>query len=126
MLILAILVGIVIISIGGAIGRSQGTAYDGEDESIRTAVTTYYVAYTEWPTADGKPGIIAMGNLTSPPDGELPYLDMTPKTASAANCAGCTGHYTWTVDTNARVTSICSPADECPNGVGDGYQGVYP
>jgi len=124
MLILAILVGIVIISIGGAIGRSQGTAYDGEDESIRIAVTTYYVAYTEWPTADGEPGPIAMGNLTSPPDGELPYLDTTPQSAHPVN--GGTGHYIWSVGTDARVTSMCSPAGECPNGVGDGYQGVYP
>jgi len=123
MLILAILVGIVIISIGGVIGRGQQTAYDGDDESIRIAVTTYYVAYTEWPTDDGEWGIIAMGNLTAPPDGELPYLDTSPQSASAANCDGCTGHYTWSVREDARVTSICS---DCPDGTGDGFQGVYP
>ena len=124
MLILAILVGIVIISIGGVISRGQETAYNADDEAIRIAVAAYYVLHTEWPTSDGEPGPIAMDNLTAPPGGELPYLDSIPVTASPAN--GGTGHYTWIVSAIGVVTSICTPDAECPDGTGDGYRGVYP
>ena len=123
MLILTILAGLVIISVGGVIGRGQQTAYEGDDESIRTAVAAYYVAHLEWPTFDREPGILDMVLLTTPGGDELPYLDSLPNSASALNCAACTGHYTWSVDANARVTSKCLT---CEDPDADGYQGVYP
>ena len=135
LVILSLLVGIVIISVGGVISRGQQTGYEGEDEAIRTAVTAYYVANTEWPTSEttngvgnaGKPGIIDMSLLTTPSEGELPYLDQIPRSASAFNCPDpdieCTGHYTWSVEPSARVKSACIA---CPDPSADGYQGVYP
>lgn len=41
MVILAILAGIVIISVGGVIGRGQATAYDGAKEQVELGVTDY-------------------------------------------------------------------------------------
>jgi len=123
MVILSLLVGVAIISIGGVIGRGQQTAYEADDESIRTAVAAYYVAYTDWPTFDGEPGIIDMNKLVNPPNGQPPYLDSIPNSASALNCGGCIGHYTWSVAPDGRVTSACTG---CSDGSGDGYRGVYP
>ena len=140
MVILAILAGIVIISIGGVIGRGQETAYNAEDESIQTAVLSYYATENStWPTADGDPGVVNMRLLICDPAGtELPYLDEAPASAydtnyfDQAELAGCEytdptsfGHYLWSVDSAGGVYSECQGAD-CGEDGGTGWQGVYP
>jgi len=47
MVILAILAGIVIISIGGVIGRGQATAYNADREQIQSAVAEYMTRPTD-------------------------------------------------------------------------------
>lgn len=113
MVILAILAGIVIISIGGVIGRGQQTAYNAERESLQTAVLSYFATGNStwpWPTTNGTaPGIIKMSLLTVATAPALPYLDETPKSAHVDNsCTDtCTGHYLWKVDAAGHVFSEC-------------------
>ena len=148
MVILAILAGIVIISIGGVIGRGQETAYNAERESLQTAVLSFYASEnstwptTTWPDA----GIIDMSLLTVAVAPALPYLDESPTSANVDNtCADlvteCLGHYVWMVNAQGNVYSECVGAGECTiacNGAydpatgepetagGDGWQDVYP
>lgn len=151
MVILAILAGIVIISIGGVIGRGQETAYNAERESLQTSVLSYYATNNStWPTSaattpatatPGQPGVIDMSLLTVSVAPELPYLDEDPGSANADNnCSpACTGHYLWSVAPNGNVFSECNDGaeDECTidgdmqstidDPVGeDGWQDIYP
>jgi len=146
MVILAILAGIVIISVGGVIGRGQETAYNAERESLQTAVLSYYATNNStWPTSKdtdpvtttpGQPGVIDIALLTDPSGSELPYLDEAPKSAAAGNhcTGGCTGSYLWSVGSDGNVFSECL-VDACAtkaNGNGvkdageDGWQDTYP
>ena len=151
MVILAILAGIVIISVGGVIGRGQETAYNAERESLQTAVLSYYATNNStWPTSadtdpatatPGQPGVIDMTLLTDPAGGELPYLDEAPGTA-----AGDTGHdnnradgvttgsYLWSVGSDGNIFSECwadactvtANADGTEDAGEDGWQDTYP
>lgn len=149
MVILAILAGIVIISIGGVIGRGQETAYNAERESLQTAVLSYYASNNStWPTSGetdppstvGNAGVIDMTLLTNVTAPELPYLDETPASANVDNNrddAVTNGHYLWTVDASGHVFSECEDiaADDCTvagdmdaieDAGEDGWQDVYP
>jgi len=146
MVILAILAGIVIISVGGVIGRGQETAYNAERESLQTAVLSYYATNNStWPTSGdtdpatatpGQPGVIDIALLTDPSGGELPYLDEAPPSAHKNNhcTTTCSGHYLWSVGSDGNVFSECD-GDDCTtegdlDGVKDagedGWQDVYP
>ena len=54
MVILAILAGIVIISIGGVIGRGQATAYNADREQIQAAVAEFMTRPSEGPHTIGE------------------------------------------------------------------------
>jgi len=150
MVILAILAGIVIISIGGVIGRGQETAYNAERESLQTAVLSYYASNNStWPTSadttpvstPGNAGAIDMSILTVPIGSALPYLDETPTSAHEDNNrddAVVNGHYLWSVDATGHVFSECedltegdctTPStnmDATEDAGEDGWQDVYP
>jgi len=149
MVILAILAGIVIISIGGVIGRGQETAYNAERESLQTAVLSFYASNNStWPTSGatdptstlGNAGPIDMTFLTNATAPALPYLDETPASAHEGNNrddAVVNGHYLWSVDASGHVFSECVnlDTDDCTfegNASGtedaneDGWQDVYP
>lgn len=125
--ILAILAGIVIVSVSGVLSVGWETAYNAERESLQGVMLAYPQEHNgKWPTSDGEPGLIVMEELTAPASGG-PYLQDIPRSAHDDSCTGtCTGHYKWFVTSTGLVYSQCDPADECPNGTGDGYQGVYP
>jgi prepilin-type N-terminal cleavage/methylation domain-containing protein len=54
MVILAILAGIVIISVGGVIGRGQATAYEGAKEQVELGVSDYVArTFGSYPTLNG-------------------------------------------------------------------------
>jgi len=129
MVILAILAGIVIISIGGVIGRGQETAYNAERESLQTAVLSYYASNNStWPTSDGlAPGVIDIALLTEAVAPALPYLDQAPTSANVGNlCAvACAGHYLWSVGADGNVYSECQDGG-CAVPDGEGWQSVYP
>ena len=149
MVILAILAGIVIISIGGVIGRGQETAYNAERESLQTAVLSYYASNNStWPTSGdtdpvstpGNAGAIDMSLLTVAVDPALPYLDETPASANEDNTrddAVTNGHYLWSVDASGHVFSECEDIaegdctadgnmDATEDAGEDGWQDVYP
>lgn len=138
MVILAILAGIVIISIGGVFGTAGETAYDEEARTIKTAVLEYYTDpdHLEWPTSGntdpvtgtpGDPGVIDFYLLVTPLDGAFALLDSVPLSVNGVNCNVTmtnNGHYTWNVSSDGTVSSACA-GTECTEVV-DGYQDVYP
>lgn len=143
MVILAILAGIVIISVGGVIARGQDTAYTSEGQNIQTAVLAYFASNNStWPTIDGTaPNIIDIGKLLCVTTW-LPYLDKSATSAAAANCglSGCTGcaactgqcqgSYVWWIGSDgvvfSKFTGTCS-ADTDPVRDGcNGWQLSYP
>ena len=77
MVILAILAGIVIISIGGVIGRGQATAYNADREQIQAAVAEYMTRPTDMTY-----------NHTI---GEVPLIDPTGASNSTVGCVGVNG-----------------------------------
>jgi prepilin-type N-terminal cleavage/methylation domain-containing protein len=152
MVILAILAGIVIISVGGVIGRGQETAYNGAKEQVEAAVTDYIArTYGFIPeTGDN----VTIGNVTydiidicpllhtytgSEGPGlltEVPYSvveDAAIANTNVDNCAGngsATAHYMWLLDPNEDVESQCKNTAANSGGctVDDaiGFQDVYP
>ena len=66
MVILAILAGIVIISVGGVIGRGQSAAYDGAKEQVEAAVTDYVArTFGSYPMLNGSVNLATpAGNYT--------------------------------------------------------------
>lgn len=147
MVILAILAGIVIISVGGVIGRGQQTAYNADSENVQTAVLAYFAEKAEWPiydpTDDVTIGAVAYDaiDMCAMVGAEL-YLIEVPRSACSGvagdNCAGactCSGSYVWVVDTAAggTVYSCCEGtacADTCGAAASwadaDGFQDVFP
>lgn len=131
LMILAILIGIVIVSVTGMLGRGWETGYTEDRQVIWGAVLGYWgdpVHHSSWPTADGQPGLIIMEELTAPV-GIGPYLQNIPRSAHDDNCTGtCNGHYKWFVTGEGMIYSRCVDLDggECEDTLGDGYQGIFP
>jgi len=147
MMILMILVGVVILSVGNVIGTAKRSAYVTVQDQIRTAVVAYQISSLgSYPLTgnttviDGTTyGVIDMcallasaatpGLFSELPDGcaDLPGTD---------NCeaGGClcdpAAHYIWAIDISGGVHSTCVNTDEneggCVNESSDGFQGVWP
>ena len=114
MVILAILAGIVIISVGGVIGRGQATAYEGAKEQVELGVSDYVArTFGSYPTLDGNVTLtdpvgvytiidvcvlLATCNVTPPGPGVLKEVPVSSFNAAPAgfagtennNCAGAT------------------------------------
>jgi prepilin-type N-terminal cleavage/methylation domain-containing protein len=105
MVILAILAGIVIISVGGVIGRGQSAAYDGAKEQVEAAVTDYVArTFGSYPYLNGTVTLatpagnytildlcvlLAICNVTPPGPGILKEVPVTAYNGTPT--AGCTG-----------------------------------
>ena len=105
MVILAILAGIVIISVGGVIGRGQSAAYDGAKEQVEAAVTDYVArTFGSYPMLNGtvtlaNPAgnytvidicvLLATCNVTPPGAGILKEVPVSAYNGTPT--AGCTG-----------------------------------
>jgi prepilin-type N-terminal cleavage/methylation domain-containing protein len=141
LVILAILAGVVVMAVGGVFSTSRESAYNTTDEELKNAVAQYAsnnmgdlpngaainisgvtTAYT-----------INMSLLLVENDG---ILSSYPDSSSDDNCSGCTGSYTWAIDTYGNVYSACTEAG-CSDATGsignasagwtDGYmEPVYP
>jgi prepilin-type N-terminal cleavage/methylation domain-containing protein len=115
MVILAILAGIVIISVGGVIGRGQATAYEGAKEQVELGVSDYVArTFGSYPTLDGNVTLtdpvgvytiidicvlLATCNVTPPGPGVLKEVPVSALSAAPTafgagtednNCAGAT------------------------------------
>ncbi len=121
--ILAVLAAIVIPSIMGAFGRGAAQAFEGDKDSIQTAVSSYWYdnggGSSAWPTADPDGGgPLVAGNIpgridynrAGPITGDalVPrYLTEIPQSQDLAydgnptNASG--GHYTWAIDSTGLV-----------------------
>lgn len=145
MVILAILAGIVIVSVGGVIGRGQETAYNADKESVQTAVLAYHGEKGEWPiTVATTISVDTDDDAVTPPE-DLYVIDMCKLTtatgadyliqvprscvldAGADNCdvpdpvgGACScasnAHYIWAVDDGGLVYSVCMGSGcTCPD-----------
>jgi len=114
MVILAILAGIVIISVGGVIGRGQATAYEGAKEQVELGVSDYVArTFGSYPTLNGTVDLVspagtytiidlcvllATCNTTPPGPGVLKEVPVSSFNAAPGgfagtennNCAGAT------------------------------------
>ena len=147
--ILSILAGVVILSIGGAIGTARKTAYTSVIGQVRTAAVAYstkhmgYFPLTGNTTViDGKTlGIIDVcalllrnnpnGLFGEMPDGCISGEDQDNCNSADYSCScDIEAHYIWAIDVNGIVYSSCinTAANEggCENTGQDGYQGVWP
>lgn len=94
--ILAILAGVVALSLTIYIGRGEEDACRVEKRSIEAAVFSYYNQNAEWPTDEGGAGDIDFTKLVGD------YLDDTP--ASDESCL-------WQIDDNGAVVP---DSEDCP------------
>ena len=156
MVILAILAGIVIISIGGVFGTAQERAYEAATDQIQVAVGDYMSRELgELPvTGDtveigtGNYSIIDMcilqmsysGNVSTP--GLLLEIPVSCIDTGTDNCGATTcsfispdagdcdieSHYVWAVTAEGDVKSACvgSVPDVCDANDTNGFQGIYP
>ena len=142
MLILAILAGVVVMSVGGVFKNAGEGAYGTLRDQVQDVVTAYTVIHdTELPPTvgtvniSGNKSIVDMcsillpgGMLRTAPGGCILINGSNNDNCdSAMNCSGClaTAHYIWAIDFKGNVYSTCVGSDCAANGV-DGYQGVWP
>jgi len=156
MLILAILAGIVIISVGGVFGTASERAYEEAKDQIQLAVGDYMTRNNGYPPITGDAILIDGINYRiidicilqmsyNGPDGpgmplEIPVscVDTTDDNCDNASCMGNISsdagscdprvHYIWAATPEGNVKSSCVGAvpDECDANNADGYQGIYP
>ena len=130
LVILAILAGVIVLAVGGIFGRTGEQAYNLVRDEVQLAVT----AWSTNTSHSGQPTMTNASNvdvclLILPPE----LLRDVPDGVGTAN-GNCTTlvvgtdlHYTWTVDANGNVGSVCTDVgtDTCI-AAGDGYQGQWP
>ena len=148
--ILSILAGVVILSVGGAIGTARKAAYTSVKGQIRTAAVAYSTQHLgtfpltgNTTVIDGKTlGIIDVcalllrnnpdgGLLGDMPDGCISYENYDNCDSQIYDCS-CdeTSHYVWAIDINGVIYSSCIDTDlnegGCTNNGSDGFQSVWP
>lgn len=149
MLILSILVGTVILSIGNVFGTAKKTAYITVKHQVQEAAVAYSIQHTgDYPLTkdttiiDGKTlGIIDMcallsnnnpnGLLGQMPQGCISYQNSDNCDSSVYNCScDVKAHYIWAIDLDGNVYSLCvdTALNEggCINTSSDGFQGTWP
>lgn len=142
MLILAILAGVVVLSVGGVFKNAGASAYGTLRDQIQNVVTAYTtINNTELPPTvgtvniSGNKSILDMCSILLPggfmrtaPDGCISINGSNNDNCdSAMNCSGCraTFHYIWAIDFSGNVYSACVGSD-CKANNADGYQDVWP
>jgi prepilin-type N-terminal cleavage/methylation domain-containing protein len=142
MLILAILAGVVVMSVGGVFKNAGESAYKTLRDQIQDVVIAYTAIHeTEPPPTvgtvniSGNKSILDMcsillpgGLLRTAPEGCISINGSNNDNCdSALNCSGCraTFHYIWAIDSKGNVFSTCVGGDCAANGE-DGYQDVWP
>jgi prepilin-type N-terminal cleavage/methylation domain-containing protein len=150
MVILAILVGVVVMAVGGVFGSAKESAYNTAREQIQAAVTAYstnlshagqypYNTSVSFSTTNCSPCyVINMSMLTVAGEGMLREVPAGCLTYSGAdNCDGAGGaggclpanHYVWGADVGGSVYSICinsTSAANCRAANLSGYAGTWP
>lgn len=114
--ILAILAAVVVLALTGFIGRGESQACEAEQNSIQTAVYTWYYEKGDgtWPTAvdgttiDWTAASDTDGNVTLVPD----YLAEVPDSATKCD-------WQLTADGQVHVSDAAITADTCPCCDGD-------
>jgi prepilin-type N-terminal cleavage/methylation domain-containing protein len=142
MLILAILAGVVVLSVGGLFQNAGESAYKTLKDQIQSVVTAYSTIHdTELPPTvgtvniSGNKSILDMcsillpgGMMRTAPDGcILINGSANDNCDSNASCSGCqaTFHYIWAIDNQGNVYSSCV-GSKCNMTNTDGYQDVWP
>ena len=133
MVILAILAGIVIISVGGVIGRGQETAYNGAKEQVEAAVTDYIArTFGDLPTTGGNESgpitlkdtssmagpfqvidicvLLATCNVTPPGPGILKEVPVSAWNGTNDNCDGTV--FTCSCRDDAHYKWLLGPDDD--------------
>lgn len=133
LVILAILAGVIVMAVGGVFGTTEEQAYNAARDQLQTAAVGYIATNTSTSVADlqGSGDVLNICWLLGDVGGLLREVPDGVTSGSCNQTTSCTGcgadaHYTWTIDDNGNVESTCSPAGECPDGTGNGYQGVWP
>ncbi|MBI2304224.1 MAG: prepilin-type N-terminal cleavage/methylation domain-containing protein [Chloroflexi bacterium] len=124
--LLGILVAIVVPSVTGFLGRGKSQAWESDRRTVQASVDAYYTDTKRatkrvYPTLNGTSSDTAAANVYINMTHLMNegYLNKLPESASTENCSGCTGYYSWFVDTKGRVTTISL--------FGRGYaEGIYP
>ncbi len=96
--IIAVLLGMVALSVTMFLGRSATRACEADASSLQTAVAAYYMKNDgAWPTVDGNTGDIDYEKLIGG------YIDQRP--GSDANCD-------WKIEANGKV--VPNDTENCP------------
>jgi len=115
--ILTILAGIIVLSVSGVFTRSGERAYELARNELQIAVSEYMIDVNA-------PAPVMVGTNDLNACLLLGILRELPDSVGVANgnCSTSTSHYVWTFN-DGNVKSLC---DDCPNGAGDGYMGIFP
>lgn len=147
--ILAILAGVVILSVGGTIGTARKTAYTSVKDQVQKATVAYSIQHLgDFPLTgnttiiDGRTlGIIDVcallvhnnpnGLFGEMPDGCILHEGNDNCDSPTYECScDIEAHYIWAVDITGKVYSLCTNTESnkggCENTGQDGYQGVWP
>jgi len=142
MVILSILAGVVVMSVGNVFQSAGESTYGTLRDQIQDVVIAYTAIHKiELPPTvgtvniSGDKSILDMcsillpgGMLRNAPDGCISINGSSNDNCdSAMNCSGCiaTSHYIWAIDKSGTVFSTCVGSECTANGV-DGYQDVWP
>lgn len=144
MLILAILAGVVVMSVGGIFEDTKERAYEELRGQIQNAVIAYELDRpNELPPEIGMVNIsgnnkrifdicsltLPTGLLRTAPDGCILINGSSNDNCDSTigNCSGClaTSHYIWAYDLEGNIYSTCVGSD-CKANNADGYQGIWP
>lgn len=152
LIIIALLVGIVVPSISGFLGRGREESFNGDKRNLQVAVDAYYtdtdvrvvvggVGYSTFPTEyrqDGAPGLVTQGTnviISMPLLVNRGYIRELPHSAAPVN-GGPVGHYIWIIDGATGTVYGCAGGTTGGTGsrewwTGDrdadcGYDGQYP
>jgi hypothetical protein len=150
MVILAILAGVVVMTVGGVFAETKSAAYGAIKDDINNAVIAYAADHRGNLPIDSNPSQLITYNANGNPTNPCYVINMSallttqggmlreiPDGTRQDNCyggaAGCSNlnHYTWGITITGAVYSRCdtnnaSPQTTCPTGNATGYQGVWP